>query len=237
MKMTKTNEEDVSGIDCDCMSARLPRTIMGVGGIRLINLPGVIHSESFLKSGKGLNKLTGKPYKIAPENSITTREVAKLLKRTLSSTYNLLKKKKITCYYVESGSGKIHTYWNRHEIRKLEKALPRIAVHVSKEFVSAREALNMLNVVRSTLYRYVIRGKLREIRRRIMTTRGYRHQSLFLRSEVMQLVSWRRARELQKISWEEYSEQLRTIMPEEELTDFPAELRETGQTTSDTAAR
>lgn len=171
----------------------LPRTLVGVGGIRLINIPGVRHSESFLKVEQGMNALTGKPYKAPPEKAMTTREAAVLMRRSISSAYNFLRKHRVTYYYVESGDGKVCTYWNRKEICLLEESLPKIELHVSKEYITARDALKVLQVVRSTLYRYVASGKLREFRRRVMTRRGYRYHSLFLRSEVMKLAAWRRA--------------------------------------------
>ena len=70
--------------------------------------------------------------------------------------------------------------------------------------IKARDALLLLGVVRSTLYRYVASGKLTEIRRRVMTAKGYRHQCLYLKSEVMKLKAWRRARREQFIRWQNF---------------------------------
>lgn len=187
------------------LNRNLPRNLIGLGGIRLINLPGVSYPKEILQAEKGMNRLTGKPYKIPPEGTICTDEAAKLLNRSLSSTYNFLRKHQATYYYVESKGEIIRTYWRHRDVIQLDAQLPQRESEVPKEMVKAKDVLRILNVVRSTLYRYVASGKVTEIKRRVMTRRGYRHQSLFIRSEIMKLKAWRNARKWQKIAWEDYS--------------------------------
>lgn len=192
------------------LSTGIPRTLIGVGGIRLINLPGVRYPEAVLKSTPGMDKRTGKPYRRPPNGAITTRRAAQLMQRSLSSTYNYLKKKHVKSYNVLMSDKKVRIYWDYAEIMQLEQQLPKTELHVPKELVQAKDALMILGIVRSTLYRYVISGKIREIKRRIMTTRGYRHQSLFLKSEIMKLKAWRLARQRKNIDWKEFSEAQKT---------------------------
>ena len=185
----------------------LPRTLIGLGGVRLINLPGVKYPESMFNAEKGMNSLTGKPYKTPPEGSITGAAAARILHRSLSSTYHFLRKHDVTFYYVEDEREHIRTYWQYSEVKELEASLPKVELEVPKTLIKAKDVIRILGVVRSTLYRYVKSGKITEIRRRVMTSRGYRHQSLFIRAEIMNLKAWRNARQQKIITWETYRKQ------------------------------
>lgn len=57
----------------------LPRTRIGLGGVRLINVAGAIHSESALKARPGMHPKTGKPYPKLPQNTISSAQAAELL--------------------------------------------------------------------------------------------------------------------------------------------------------------
>ncbi len=151
-----------------------------------------------------MDRRTGRPYRRPPNGAITTRQAAQLMKRSLSSAYNYLKKNQVKRYIVSWQANKTLIYWDYAEIKRLEQQLPKPALHIPGELIQAKDVLRILKIVRSTLYRYVLSGKLREKKRRIMTAHGYRHQSLFLKSEVMRLKAWRCARQRRNISWKEY---------------------------------
>lgn len=175
--------------------AWLPRTLVGMGGIRLINVPGVKYPDRLFHAERGMNPNTGQPYDRPLHNTVSTAEAAKILGRSNSSSHALLRKKDIPFYYVRlKEDGKRLMYWDREAVKKLIKRLPPVQKRLPQTMIKARDALLILGVVRSTLYRYVASGKLTEIRRRVMTTKGYRHQCLYVKSEVMKLKSWRRAR-------------------------------------------
>lgn len=185
--------------------ARLPRTLVGMGGIRLINVPGVRYPDRLFHAEAGMNPSTGQPYDRPLYNTVSTAEAAKILGRGNSSSHALLRKKDIPFYYVrQKGDGKKLMYWDREAVKSLIKGLPPVQKKLPPTMIKARDAILLLGVVRSTLYRYVASGKLTEIRRRVMTAKGYRHQCLYLKSEVMKLKAWRRARREQFIRWQNF---------------------------------
>lgn len=194
--------------------ARLPRTLVGMGGIRLINVPGVKYPDKLFRAEEGMNPRTGQPYDRPLYNTISTAEAAKILGRINSSAHAFLRKKDIPFFYVRmKGDGKKLMYWDRETVKRMIKRLPPVQKKLPQTMVNARDTLLLLGIVRSTLYRYVASGKLSEIRRRVMTTRGYRHQCLYLKSEVMKLKAWRRARREQFIRWQQFRD-----MKEEEVS-------------------
>lgn len=194
--------------------ARLPRTLVGMGGIRLINVPGVKYPDKLFRAEEGMNPRTGQPYDRPLYNTISTAEAAKILGRSNSSAHAFLRKKDIPFFYVRmKGDGKKLMYWDKETVKRMIKRLPPVQKKLPQTMVNARDTLLLLGIVRSTLYRYVASGKLSEIRRRVMTTRGYRHQCLYLKSEVMKLKAWRRARREQFIRWQQFRD-----MKEEEVS-------------------
>lgn len=197
--------------------AWLPRTLKGLGGIRLINVPGVKFPDTAFRADKGMNPQTGKPFAHPPHDTVSTLEASRILGRGISSSHALMRKKGIPFYFVHCpGSGRPLLYWDREAVKRLLRGLPPVQKHLPPTLVKAGDALLMLGVVRSTLYRYVVSGKLTEIRRRVMTARGYRHQCLYLKSEVMKLKSWRNACREQAISWRRFRMEQREEVGEPE---------------------
>lgn len=190
--------------------AWLPRTLKGLGGIRLINVPGVKFPDTAFRADKGMNPRTGKPFDYPPHDTVSTLEASRILGRGISSTHTLMRKRSIPFYFVRhNGSGRTLLYWDRKAVNQLLRGLPPVQKHLPPTLVKAGDALLILGVVRSTLYRYVASGKLSEFRRRVMTTRGYRHQCLYLKSEVMKLKSWRNACREKSINWRSFRKEQR----------------------------
>lgn len=200
--------------------AWLPRTLKGLGGIRLINVPGVKFPDTAFRADKGMNPQTGKPFDYPLHDTISTHEAARILGRSINSAHMLLRKKDIPfCLVRHNGSGRTVFYWDREAVKQLLRGLPPVQKHLPATLVKAADALLILGIVRSTLYRYVASGKLSEIRRRVMTTRGYRHQCLYLKSEVMKLKSWRNACRKQAISWRSFRKEQREEVGEPEQVE------------------
>lgn len=167
----------------------VPRTLKGVGGVRLYNIPGVIYPEEMLKPGKGLNKETGKAYKTPPTWGINTHEAAKLLNCTTTAARLTLHKKNIR-YQIVAEEGKTPCiYWSKKQVQAIcDKRLPVVNRQPAK-MISAAEARSILKVGRSTLYRYTHRNILHEVQVRMMTDRGTRKMSFYLKSEVKKLAA------------------------------------------------
>lgn len=184
--------------------AGIPRTLVGLGGVRLISMPGIKYPENVLKAVHGMHPETGEPYPEPPVGSIPTREAAMMLNCCPTVARITMRQNDVPHYYVSSEKYRKCIYWQLEGVLNLVKNRPGIFKMIPRQLLTAEEAIRILKVSRSTLYRYVRRSRLREFRYRIMTVRGYRHQCLFLRSEILQLAAWRRAAQSQYVSWKSY---------------------------------
>lgn len=171
----------------------LPRTLRGVGGIRLINMPGVTYPESVLQGRKGAERSSGKPHAKPPEWGISTREAAALLGVSSRSARVMLNRQKADFRLVAQKGKCACLYWDRRVVdRMLAKRMP-LVTHIPEKLCTAREACVILLVARSTLSRYVRQKQLREFRLRHATSSGVRLLSYFLRAEVRHLAAKRNA--------------------------------------------
>lgn len=165
----------------------IPRTLKGVGGIRLYNIPGVIYPEEILKPGKGLSKETGHAFKTPPAWGICTHEAASMLNCTPTAVRQALHKRNIRFQIVAENGKPPCIYWSKKQVQAIcDKRLPVVTRQPAK-MISATEARAILKVGRSTLYRYVHRKLLREIQVRMMTAKGTRKMSFYLKAEVKKL--------------------------------------------------
>ncbi len=57
-------------------SFELPRTKIGLGGVRLINVAAATHPEAALKARPGMHPKTGKPYGKPLGNTISSAQAA-----------------------------------------------------------------------------------------------------------------------------------------------------------------
>ncbi len=171
----------------------LPRTLRGVGGIRLINMPGVKYPDSVLQGRKGTDRSSGKPHAEAPDWGISTRDAAALLGVSSRSVRVMLSRQKAD-YRLVARKGKCPClYWDRRVVdRMLAKRMP-LVTHVPDKLCSAREACLLLLISRSTLSRYVRRKLLHEYRLRHVTDTGIRLLAYYMRAEVRLLAAKRNA--------------------------------------------
>ena len=173
--------------------ATLPRTLRGVGGIRLIDMPGVKYPENVLHGRKGADSLSGKPYTKPPEWGISSHEAAEMLGVSVRSARALLNRKNTPHRLVERPGKCACMYWDKRVVyRMLAKRMPLVQ-KIPEKMCSAREACYILAIVRSTLSRYVKQGFLKEYQFRHITPTGVRILSYFLRAEVRKLVARRNA--------------------------------------------
>ena len=171
----------------------LPRTLKGVGGARLIDMPGVTYPESVLTGRKGIDQRSGKPHARPPEWGISTREAAEMLGISTRATRALLNRLNSEYRLVACPGGGACMYWDRRVVeRELDNRIPLVRKQPEK-LCSASEACYILLVARSSLSRYVQRGLLKEHRIRLATPTGVRVLSCFLRSEVRNLAARKEA--------------------------------------------
>lgn len=171
----------------------LPRTLRGVGGVRLIDMPGVKYPDSMLKVAKGADARSGKPHARPPEWGISTREASELLGITVRATRALLTRHQSDCQLVAQPGRSACMYWDRRLVNQmLAKRMPMVS-KVPDRLCSANEACYILLIGRSSLSRYVKRGLLNEYRLRHATATGVRLLSYYLRADVRKLAARRNA--------------------------------------------
>lgn len=171
----------------------LPRTLRGVGGVRLIDMPGVKYPDSMLKIRKGADARSGKPHAKPPDWGISTQEASKKLGITLRATRALLNRHKSQHQLVAQPGRCPCMYWERRLVDGiLAKRMPMV-IRVPDKLCNAHEACFILLIGRSSLTRYVKRGLLKEYRLRHVTKTGVRLLSFFLRADVRKLAACRNA--------------------------------------------
>ena len=167
--------------------ASLPMTLKGVGGVKLINMPGVKYPDSVISGRRGTVAGSGKPYACVPESGIRTREAAEILELSVRSTRVLLNRKNVECYLVSEPGGRTCMYWNRRMVEHLAARQGPLVQKMPEKLCTAKEACYILLVARSSLSRYVQRGLLKEYAVRYVSKTGVRRLSCYMRAEVRKL--------------------------------------------------
>ncbi len=108
-------------------------------------------------------------------------------------------------------------YWDRKQVEKYARTRLPVRDSVPDKLVDSRAAAEILEVGRSSLYRYSMRKWLRPVHLRVQTPTGPRHQVYYRRDEVVKLkmhlsALHRRIEEMQRmltdISHEEGDEEI-----------------------------
>ena len=167
----------------------LPRTLRGVGGVRLYNIPGVVYPKEMLEAPKERRQKSGKPYTTVPAWGITTRAAAQMLDCTLAAARLTMQRHKVTYRLVEEPRNVPRLYWNRAQVEKIVESRLPLVKKIPAKMMSSEEAVRLLGVCRSSLYRYARKGRIREYQVRLMTDAGTRKVSLFLKADVRRLAA------------------------------------------------
>lgn len=168
----------------------IPRTLRGVGGVRLFDIPGVIYPKDILVTKAGLNRKNGLPYTEPPPWGITSREAASILGCTPSSARTWLHRRKVPYRIVSEKGQTIRLFWRKERVVALaEQRLP-VVKKCPTSLITSREALCILHVGRSSLHRYQERGQLRVVKVRYPSAKGLRKCSYFNRSDVERLAKY-----------------------------------------------
>lgn len=171
----------------------IPRTLVGNGGVRLYDIPGVIYPAYMLSEQRCLEQGLEVILDTKPEWGISTRAAADILRCLPSSARNLLHRKRVRHCRVKEGPYPPTSYWDKRQVKALAVARKPVMSEVPARFVMSGEAMEMLSVSRNTMNRYVNRGMLQQYRMRLNLSDGARLYNLFLRSEVRKLACLRRA--------------------------------------------
>ena len=165
----------------------LPRTLKGVGGHYYIDHPGLKYPDEVLYVAEGMNEQTGQPYEKCPIGYITTTEAGRMLRISNKSTRAKLQRLNARYCLVREGDQKVEICWRRADVVNaiLKKGLGGLPL--TGDMIDARETMTLLGVQRSSVFRYVQQGKLREHRCNVMTHRGLRIKLYYDREEVQRL--------------------------------------------------
>ncbi len=165
----------------------IPRTLRGVGGVRLIDFPGVVYPPEMLRVREGRDRTNGQPYTQRPAWGISSREAAALLQCSESAARIALHKKRVRCRMVREPGASVRLFWDRKQVEKIAGARLPIHESVPCKMVDSQTAADMLQVGRSSLYRYSKRKWLHPIRLRLQTPSGLRIHVYYKRDEVIKL--------------------------------------------------
>lgn len=167
----------------------IPRTLRGVGGVRLYDIPGVIYPKEVLQAARGTEQTSGKPYTTVPAWGITTREAARLLSCTPAAARMAMQRRKVRYRLVMEPGNVPRLYWNRKQIERMAEARLPIVTRLPAKMVTAEQALAILHVCRSSLHRYARKERIREYRVRLMTPGGTRKVCYYLKADVKKLAA------------------------------------------------
>ena len=153
----------------------------------------------------GLNQKSGKPYTEAPISwGITTNAAARILGCSASAARSALHRHKVPFRIVREEGQSLRLFWHKGRVQKLaERRLPVLSKK-QDNLLDSTEAMRILGVVRSTLYRYERSGLLSVTKVRKPSSRGLRSCSYYRRADVIQLaeyLSHLRAKELEMRSF------------------------------------
>ena len=181
----------------------LPRTLLGVGGARLIDMPGVRYPDSMLHGRRGSDESSGKAYALPPAWGMSSRQAAEALGVSVRTARALLNRHKARYRLVLQRGRPACLYWERNVVKRLLASRMPLVRKIPAKLCSAAEACCILMVARSTLFRYVKQGALQEYKIRYATDSGVRLLSHYLRADVRRLAARRNAARVRALSMQQ----------------------------------
>lgn len=150
----------------------LLRTKIGLGGIRLLDYPGITYPDSVLKAAPGMHPQTGKPYSRPPANTVSSSQAAAMLGSSIPCARMRLHRNKVRFYFVQVGTSHTTLYWSRRKVQELVDLAAKKARNAPRGMVTWRQALEILPCKRSSLQRHVKNGRVRTRWLRMPTVSG-----------------------------------------------------------------
>ena len=179
----------------------IPRTLVGLGGVRLYDMPGVVYPAEVLRARKGYMRGSGAAYREVPAWGMSTRQAARVLGCGETAARSYLHRHKVP-YRVVAERGKPYcNYWRRSSVLALVRQRGAIVKRKPARMVDAAQAMAELGVGRSTLQRYVLRGMLRQVKLRVLTGRGLKSRAYYMRAQVRGLAAHLRAVRVKEEEW------------------------------------
>ena len=168
---------------------RIPRSLIGVGGVKLYDIPGVIYPQEMLVQSAPPDKEEKEEEILTrpPLWGIPTEEVARQLGCTVSAARMRMKRNGVERVKVRNSKGILLSYWRREQVRKLCTNTTELVESMPSSYLTAAATAHLLQISRSSLSRYEKLGKLKSIRVMFRTGEYKCIKSYYLRSEVRRL--------------------------------------------------
>lgn len=160
------------------------KTFIGVGGREYINNPKLSFPEHVKIRRKGTDPKSGQPYTGTSGAFMETSTIAARLRCSPSAARQYLHRHGVRFRVVRKNTGSLTLYWRRSDVERLLASREPVCRRPPACYVDMKEAVSLLGVVRSYVYRLAKRGVLREYRCRIKTGRGLRVRCFYHREDL-----------------------------------------------------
>lgn len=160
------------------------KTFIGVGGREYINNPRLSFPEHVKIRRKGTNPKSGQPYAQVGGAFVETSVIAERLGCSSSAARQYLHRHGARFRVVRKNTGSLALYWRRQDVERLLSGREPVRRRTPACYADMAEAVSLLGVVRSYIYRLVKKGMLREYRCRMKTARGFRVRCFYHREDL-----------------------------------------------------
>lgn len=134
------------------------KTFIGVGGREYINNPKLSFPEHVKIRRRGTNPKSGQPYAEAGSAFVETSSIASRLCCSASAARQYLHRHGARFRVVRKGTGSLALYWRRADVDRILARREPVRRRVPPCYMDMAEAIDMLGVVRSYIYRLVKKG-------------------------------------------------------------------------------
>lgn len=156
------------------MLLRFKKTFIGADGREYINNPNLSFPLHVKVRRKGTDPKSGQPYSGVTKAFVETASVASRLRCSASATRQYLYRHGVRFRVIRKSTGSLCICWHQKDVDKVLSNREPICQRIPEGFVSMADAIRILGVVRSYVFRLAKKGLLKEYRCRMKTARGFR---------------------------------------------------------------
>lgn len=160
----------------------IPRRLIGARGVRLFDIQGLVYPDEVLHERPQEQTVNQ-----APAWGISTVEAAMVLGCRPSSARCKLSRFGVRKIKVTRAGKPPILYWHKQQVEDIAAAQPREVRRIPDRYLDAHAVAALLEVSRSTLFRYVKSGVLKAYSVRHRANQGIRLKHFFLRDDVRRL--------------------------------------------------
>ena len=170
----------------------IPRSLIGAGGVRLYDIPGVIYPREMLNLEPAPQEEVAEDdceiLERPPIWGMPTAEVARQMGCSIGAARMRLQRCGVDQVKVRKGNGSLCSYWRREQVRQIIGTRGEDVESMPSCYLTATAAAHLLQLSRSSLTRYEKLGKLKAVRV-MFRTGGYKCvKSYYLRSDIRRLL-------------------------------------------------